>query len=87
MESRRKVYVEVNVTHMTDGSAHPNAIKFENAMTYNIDRVISRCRAASTKVGGTGIRYTVRICGKETFLFDEENGKWFVEAKTGQVPH
>ena len=38
--------------------------------------------AASTKVGGTGIRYTVQICGKPTFLFDEENGKWFVEAKT-----
>lgn len=32
-------------------------------------------------VGGTGIRYTVLICGQESFLFDEENGKWFVEAK------
>lgn len=46
------------------------------------DRVIQKCRAASTKVGGTGIRYTVQICGKPTFLFDEENGKWFVEAKS-----
>ena len=44
--------------------------------------VIQKCRAASTKVGGTGIRYTVQICGKPTFLFDEENGKWFVEAKS-----
>ena len=25
--------------------------------------------------------YTVMICGTETFLFDEENGKWFVEGK------
>ena len=41
-----------------------------------------RCRAAATKVGGTGIRYTVSICGKQTYLFDEENGKWFVEFKT-----
>jgi len=24
----------------------------------------------------------VQICGKPTFLFDEENGKWFVEAKS-----
>ena len=40
------------------------------------------CRAASTKVGGTGLRYTVMICGKETYLFDEENGKWFVEGKS-----
>ena len=73
MESeRRKVYVEVNVTHRPDGTARPNFIKFENDEKYEIDRVIQKCRAASTKVGGTGI----------TFLFDEENGKWFVEAKS-----
>ena len=83
MESeRRKVYVEVNVTHRPDGTARPNFIKFENDEKYEIDRVIQKCRAASTKVGGTGIRYTVQICGKPTFLFDEENGKWFVEAKS-----
>ena len=74
MESdRRKVYVEVNVTHRPDGTARPNFIKFENDEKYEIDRVIQKCRAASTKVGGTGIRYTVQICGKPTFLFDEEN--------------
>lgn len=83
MESeRRKVYVEVNVTHRPDGTARPCFIKFENGEKYEIDRVIQKCRAASTKVGGTGVRYTVQICGKPTFLFDEENGKWFVEAKT-----
>ena len=27
---RRKVYVEVNVTHRPDGTARPNSIKFEN---------------------------------------------------------
>ena len=71
-----------NVTHRPDGTARPCFIKFENGEKYEIDRVIQKCRAASTKVGGTGIRYTVQICGKPTFLFDEENGKWFVEAKT-----
>ena len=81
MGNRRKVYVEVEVTHRSDGTARPNLIKFENGERYEIDRVIQKCRAASTKVGGNGIRYNVQICGKETFLFDEENGKWFVEAK------
>ena len=28
---------------------------------------------------------TVMICGTETFLFDEENGKWFVEGKKRAV--
>ena len=50
MESdRRKVYVEVNVTHRPDGTARPNFIKFENDEKYEIDRVIQKCRAASTK--------------------------------------
>lgn len=80
--ARRKVYVDVEVTHRRDGSARPNRITFENDEKYEIDRVVQKCRAASTKVGGTGIRYTVMICGQQAFLFDEENGKWFVEAKT-----
>ena len=75
---RRKVYVEVNVTHRPDGTARPNSITFE----YKVARVMKRRRAAATKVGGTGIRYTVQICGQSAFLFDEENGKWFVEAKS-----
>lgn len=74
-EERRKVYVEVDVTHKTDGTARPRKIKFEDGEVYEIDRVRHCCRAASTKVGGTGLRYTVMICGTETFLFDEENGK------------
>ena len=89
MESeRRKVYVEVNVTHRPDGTARPNFIKFENDEKYEIDRVSDIRQAPALKAGGQGdrytiwIRYTVQICGKPTFLFDEENGKWFVEAKS-----
>lgn len=82
MESnRRKVYVEVDVTHRVDGTARPNFITFEDGKKYEVDRVIQRCRAAATKAGGTGIRYTLQICGQQAFLYDEENGKWFVEAK------
>lgn len=65
---RRKVYVEVNVTHRPDGTARPNSIKFENDEIYEVDRVMQKCRAAATKVGGTGIRYTVQICGQSAFL-------------------
>jgi len=79
--TRRKVYVLVNVDHKPDGTARPNSITFENGEKYEIDRIVKQCRAASTKVGGSGIRYTVVISGTETFIYDEENGKWFVEAK------
>ena len=80
-DERRKVYVEVNVTHRSDGSARPCYIKFEDGEKYEIDRVKQCIRAAATKVGGTGLRYTIMVCGCETYLFDEQNGKWFVEAK------
>ena len=82
MEERRKVYVEVRARHLIDGTCRPETIKFENDEVYEIDRVKQCCRAASTKVGGTGLRYTVMICVKETYLFDEENGKWFFEGKS-----
>lgn len=82
MKNRRKVYVAVTAEHQTDGTCRPKSIKFEDGRVYEIDRVKYRCRAASTKVGGTGLRYTIMVGGKETYLFDEENGRWFVEAKT-----
>ena len=78
---REKVYVKVNADHNSNGTCRPNSITFDNGDKFEIDRVKYICRAASTKVGGTGIRYTIMVCGKETYLFDEENGKWFVEAK------
>ena len=62
----RKVYVPVNLD--------------VDAEVYEIDRLKHKCRAASTKVGVCGIRYTVMIGGHESFLYNEDE-KWFVEAK------
>ena len=76
----RKVYVEVQLTVSPEGDVRPNTIKFEDGTLYEIDRLRHRCRAHATKVGGTGIRYTVVIRGQETYLFEDE-GKWFVEAR------
>lgn len=77
---RRKVYVTVNAEHKPDGSCNPKSIQMAGGETYEIDKVLQVCRAASA-VGGRGIRYTVRIGRYETCLFDEQNGLWFVEAK------
>ena len=76
----RKEYVEVQLTVSPEGDVRPNTIKFEDGTIYEIDRLRHRCRAHATKVGGTGIRYTVVIRGQETYLF-EDDGKWFVEAR------
>ena len=76
----RKVFVGVQLTVSPEGDVRPNTIKFEDGTVYEIDRLKHRCRAHATKVGGTGIRYTVVIRGQETYLF-EDDGKWFVEAR------
>lgn len=76
----RKVYVGVQLTVSPEGDVRPNTIKCEDGTVYEIDRLKHRCRAHATKVGGTGIRYTVVIRGQETYLF-EDDGKWFVEAR------
>lgn len=78
---RKKVYVTVNATHTADGTCRPNVIVFRNNKRFEIEKVVKKVRTASKKVGGNGIRYTVSINGQETFLYDEENGRWFVEAK------
>lgn len=78
--TRRKVYVTVSAEHKSDGNCRPISIRLANGRQYEIDRILQVSRSASM-VGGRGVRYRIRIGGSETYLFDEENGKWFVEAK------
>lgn len=85
LEVARKVYVSVLLMVDTDGNKRPYRIKFEDDPVYqnsvfHIDKVADIRRAASTKVGGTGIRYTICIDGKQSYLFEDDN-KWFIEAK------
>lgn len=76
----RKVYVGVELSVSPQGDVRPRTIVFEDGNKYQIDRLRQKCRAHATKVGGTGIRYTVIICNKQTYLY-EDDGRWFVEAK------
>lgn len=63
-----------------EGIIRPRLIRWNNGLIFQIDQILYKCRASSKKVGGGGIRYTVMIRGKESFLF-HEGDKWFVEAK------
>ena len=76
----KKIYVAIDLLVRTDGSMRPKYMIWENGISYPIDRVLHITPAASLKVGGRGIRYTVLISGKERYLFYED-GRWFVEAK------
>lgn len=76
----RKAYVSVNADIDKEGVIHPRFIRWDNGLIYQIEEIIYKCRAASKKVGGGGIRYTIPVKGHESFLY-REGDKWFVEAK------
>lgn len=75
----RKVYVDVYAVMRKDGTLLPRSFVWEDGEKYKIDRVLHITPAASLKVGGRGVRYTVSIGGKERYMFREED-RWFVEA-------
>lgn len=84
--NREKHYVEVIVDVSAEGVARPLTIVWDNGVRYHIDKVLDRRQAHSLRTGGTGMRYTVRVGGTDTYLWREENDRWFVEAKVIALP-
>ena len=80
-----KTYVSVTVHFTAQGLMIPSSIEWEDGRVYEIDKILDVRPAASLKAGGVGRRYTCRICGKERYLWLEDDGKWFVESKEGQI--
>jgi len=80
MQEVKKEYVSILAQIHLDGSIQPLGILLEDGRKYGIDEVKDKCRAASLRAGGCGIRYTIRIGERDTYLFDED-GRWFVEMR------
>lgn len=81
-ESRfRKAYVEVVAKFSKDGILMPLSMRWEDGITYEINKVTDIRRATSLKAGGVGTRYSCIIDGYPRFLYYEDNNMWFVEAK------
>ena len=81
----KRVYVRILVEYSPDGAMMPAVIKWEDGQIFEVDRVLDVRRAASA-AGSMGVRYTVRIMGKERRLFYEDiysetgHPRWFVES-------
>ena len=71
-----KVYGDVLAEFSKDGLLIPKEITWEDGRKYEITRVKDKRRAASTRAGGVGERYTCVVDGKEIFLFYEDNNMW-----------
>ena len=75
----QKKYVVCLVEFDEIGNKIPKQITFDG-QSFVVDKVLQVKNCASLKAGGFGERYTIRVQGKQTYIFFEE-GKWFVEAK------
>ena len=75
-----RAYVRVRVDVDELGKVHPLRIYWEDGRSFAVDRLLDVRRAAATRAGGQGIRYTCRVMGREIYLFEDE-GRWFVEAR------
>jgi hypothetical protein len=82
----RKVFIRVLAEFDEQGRLWPRSLTWEDGRQYAIDRVLEICPAVSMKVGGSGIRYTCRIHGRQIFLFQDEN-RWYLEGRDEIVPY
>ena len=64
-----KTYVNVMVIYDQDGNVTPLSIEWEDGRIYEIDQVLDVRKAASTKAGGVGLRYTFKIGRSITYIF------------------
>jgi hypothetical protein len=78
--SRRKHYVQVVSSTDAEGRIMPLVVVWDDGTRYKVDRILDRRQAYSPRTGGTGMRYTVCVGGRATFLY-YEGPRWFVEAK------
>ena len=80
MMDRIKKYVPVLVHFDQEGKMTPVMIEYDEGQKFEIDKIVDVRRAACQSVGGVGDRYTVRIQGRESYLWFEK-GRWFVIPK------
>lgn len=86
-----KIYVGVYTYTTPEGFIRPFAIKWPDGPRYTIDEVRDVQAAASRKAGGAGMRYTIRVGERITYLWKEpaigqlKNPQgdylWFVERR------
>ena len=76
-----KVKLEEVYALIKDGNILPLSFTWSNGREYFISHIYEIQPAASLKLGGYGLRYTVQICGqqKEMWLFPEN--EWFIDGK------
>ena len=71
-------YLDVVALMKPNEFPEPKQIIWETGRILEIDQVVDKRKRASTKGGGAGIRYLVKISGHERYLFLKDYN-WFIE--------
>ena len=75
-------YVDVVTLTAADGLVTPLEIRWDDGRRFRIDGVTCRRRSHSLKRGGAGMRYTILVGPRSTYLYYDADCKaWYVEAK------
>ena len=71
-------YIEVHAKMPPTSWPLPLKIIWDDGKTYEIDKILDIKKRASTKGGGAGIRYLVKIKNQTRYLFLKDYS-WFIE--------
>lgn len=74
-----RVYIGVHSFTTAEGLVLPSRIRWDDGQEWEIDRVLDVRQAHATKAGGNGTRFLVRIGIHQRALFQQDDGRWFVE--------
>lgn len=61
-----------------NGNVIPLSIFWEDGRIFEVDKILDIRKKASTKGGGKGLRYTIRIKNQERYIWLDEYF-WFIE--------
>lgn len=80
-----KRYVAVVADTTPEGRIRPLAVLWEDGRRFDVDRVLDSRQAVSTRTGDAGIRFTIQVGRRVTYLW-YENPRWFVEPRDSYMP-
>jgi len=80
-ENPYKVFVQIEATIVRQGRITPRSLEWEDGIVYPIDKVLQVENHCATRSGGARLRYTIRVNGKASYLYQQEDGRFFAEKK------
>jgi len=80
-ENPYKVFVQIEATIDRQGRIIPRSLEWKDGIVYPIDKVLKVENHCAARSGGAMLRYTIRVNGKTSYLYQQQDGRFFAEKK------